>query len=379
MSGAVALAADQRLTAYDFGPEHPMAPRRLPLALSLMRHSGVLTDADLLEFGPADKADLRLVHDQDYLDALTLLSADPGADPAAAARFGFVGDNEPFWGMDEAAREIAGATVAAVDAVAEGRVAHAFSPMGGLHHARRRQASGFCLINDVAVAIARCTRRRPWRVLYVDLDVHHGDGVQAAFYDDPRVLTVSLHETGRHLWPGSGDPYELGEPPGVGRSINLPLEPYTDDQGFLDAFDAVVAPLAATFRPDLLVSQDGCDGHAADPLADLHLTTGCFRELARRLHAIAHQHCQGRWVATGGGGYEVDRVVPRAWTLLWAELAERPLPPRIPESWRQAESGRARATLPTAWEDPPLDPLPIAAQVRELNARTVRLVRRLAR
>ena len=171
--------------------------------------------------------------------------------------------------MDEAARLVAGATMAALDAVAGGDLAHVFAPVAGLHHAQRRRAVGFCVVNDVAVAIARCTRAWPLRVLYVDLDAHHGDGVQAAFYDDPRVCTVSLHETGRYLFPGSGEVHELGRPPGVGRSVNLPLEPRTGDDGFLAAFDAVVEPLAAAFRPDVLVTQNGCDGHADDPLSDL--------------------------------------------------------------------------------------------------------------
>jgi histone deacetylase-like protein len=255
-----------------------------------------------------------------------------------------------------------------VDAVATGELAHAFAPVAGLHHAQRRRAVGFCLVNDVAAAIARCTRAWPLRVLYVDLDAHHGDGVQAAFYDDPRVCTVSLHETGRYLFPGTGEVHELGRLPGVGRSVNVPLEPRTGDDGFLAAFDAVVEPLAAAFRPDLLVTQNGCDGHADDPLSDLALSLRGYRELARRLHRLAHRHCRGRWVATGGGGYDLDRVVPRAWALLWSELSGRRLPARVPGGAGGWVEPRRRRRPPAG--DGDRDPEP-------RNRRTVRAVRRL--
>jgi acetoin utilization deacetylase AcuC-like enzyme/GNAT superfamily N-acetyltransferase len=381
VSGACALAADDRLAAYDFGPDRPFQAGRLDTGLSLLRAARVLDDGDLLAFGPAADADLELIHDRDYLEALARFST-PGAgaaDPAEAARFGLVGDNRPFPGMDEAGRLVAGATVAAVDAVAAGELAHAFAPVAGLHHAQRRRAVGFCLVNDVAVAIARCTRAWPLRVLYVDLDAHHGDGVQAAFYDDPRVCTVSLHETGRYLFPGSGEVHELGRPPGAGRSVNVPLEPRTGDDGFLAAFDAVVEPLAAAFRPDLLVTQNGCDGHADDPLSDLTLSLRGFRELARRLHRLAHRHCQGRWVATGGGGYDLARVLPRAWALLWSELSGRRLPGRVPSGWLATHPGPPDPSA--TWLDPrPRRRERAKARRRELearNSRTVRTVRRL--
>jgi acetoin utilization deacetylase AcuC-like enzyme len=361
VSGACAVAADERLAAYDFGPDHPFQAGRLQTSLSLLRSAGVLDDADLLGFGPAADADLELVHDRAYLAALARFSADPAPDdPAAAARFGLVGDNRPFPGMEAAARLVAGATMASLDAVAAGDLTHVFAPVAGLHHAKRDRAVGFCLVNDVAVAIARCTRAWPLRVLYVDLDAHHGDGVQAAFYDDPRVCTVSLHETGRYLFPGSGEVHELGRPPGTGRSVNVPLEPRTGDDGVLAAFDAVVEPLAAAFRPDLLVTQNGCDGHADDPLSDLTMSLRGYRALARRLHRLAHRHCRGRWVATGGGGYDLDRVVPRAWALLWSELSGRRLPSRVTAGWREPRRRR-----------------PPARELEERNQRTVRAVRRL--
>ena len=381
MSGACAVAADERLAAYDFGPDRPFQAGRLEAGLSLLRAAKVLDDDDLLAFGPAGDADLELIHDRDYLEAVARFSADPPpADPAEATRFGLVGDNRPFPGLDQAARLVTGATMAALDAVAGGDLAHVFAPVAGLHHAQRRRAVGFCVVNDVAVAIARATRAWPLRVLYVDLDAHHGDGVQGAFYDDPRVCTVSLHETGRYLFPGTGEVHELGRPPGSGRSVNVPLEPRTGDDGFLDAFDAVVEPLAAAFRPDLLVTQNGCDGHADDPLSDLALTLRGYRELARRLHKLAHRHCQGRWVATGGGGYDLDRVVPRAWAVLWSELSGRRLPARVPPAWLAA---RPERNSPSGWLEARQrrrrgSTGPGARRLEERNQRTVRAVRRLA-
>jgi acetoin utilization deacetylase AcuC-like enzyme len=383
VSGACAVAADQRLAAYDFGPDRPFQAGRLAAGLSLLRAAKVLDEDDLLAFDPAGQADLELIHDRDYLEALARFSVAGAApaDPAEATRFGLVGDNRPFPGMDEAARLVAGATMAALDRVAAGDLAHVFAPVAGLHHAQRRRAVGFCLVNDVAVAIARCTRAWPLRVLYVDLDAHHGDGVQAAFYDDPRVCTVSLHETGRYLFPGTGEVHELGRPPGTGRSVNVPLEPRTGDDGFLAAFDAVVEPLAAAFRPDLLVTQNGCDGHADDPLSDLTLSLRGFRELARRLHRLAHRHCQGRWVATGGGGYDLHRVVPRAWALLWSELSGRRLPSRVPSAWLADRPEPARDG-PAGWLEPRQrrrrSAGPGARALEERNQRTVRAARRLA-
>jgi acetoin utilization deacetylase AcuC-like enzyme len=378
VSGTAALAANDRLAAYDFGPGHPFQAGRLEAGLSLLRAARVLDDGDLLALEPAAGADLELIHDRDYLQAMARFAV-PGAeaaDPAGAARFGLVGDNRPFPGMDAAARLVAGATAAAVDAVAAGDRTHVFAPVAGLHHAQRRRAVGFCLVNDIAVAIARATRTWPLRVLYVDLDAHHGDGVQAAFYDDPRVCTVSLHETGRYLFPGTGEVHELGRPPGTGRSVNVPLEPTTGDEGFLAAFDAVVEPLAAAFRPDLLVTQNGCDGHADDPLSDLTLSLRGYRDLARRLHRLAHRHCGGRWVATGGGGYDLERVVPRAWALLWSELSGRRLPSRVPAAWLATHPG------PSAWTEPRRrrrdEGSGGAREVEERNRRTVRTVRRLA-
>jgi Histone deacetylase domain len=218
------------------------------------------------------------------------------------------------------------------------------------------RASGFCIYDDPALAIARA-RRDGLRVMYIDLDVHHGDGVQAMHWDDPGVLTVSIHETGRALFPGSGDADEVGEGIAAGTSVNVPVPPETGERAWLGAVTSLLPELAATFAPDLVVSQHGADSHAWDPLAHLNVTTTAHGAAARLVDAIAHRHAQGRWLATGGGGYDAYRVVPRTWALTWLAGAHREVPATTPEAWRDrwaAEAARyGQAPLPERFEDEP--------------------------
>ena len=244
----------------------------------------------------------------------------------------------------------------------------------------RARASGFCIYNDVALAIARA-RRDGLRVLYVDLDVHHGDGVQALHYSDPGVLTISFHETGRSLFPGTGFPAEMGEGIAAGTSVNVPFEPMTGPEPWLAAVEALVPPLAAAFGPDLVVSQHGADGHVWDPLASLSLTTTAMGRAARLVDRVAHRFAGGRWLATGGGGYSIYRAVPRAWALTWLAGAHRDVPGRLPDEWlRRWEGDAARweaGPMPDGFEDGPGLPganeigLPAGEQAR----RTLELVR----
>jgi GNAT superfamily N-acetyltransferase len=216
--------------------------------------------------------------------------------------------------------------------------------------------------------------------MYIDLDVHHGDGVQAAFYDDPRVLTVSFHETGRYLFPGTGAVPELGSGAGIGSSVNVPLAAFTEDGSWLEAVIAILPPLAERFRPDLIVSQHGCDGHVLDGQSHLVLTLRAYQESARLVHRLAHEYCDGRWVATGGGGYDPVRVVPRAWAGVWAEMAGRRLPARIPAAWRTAWQPAAEGPIPAGFDDPPdiVPEIPRRPAIEEENRVTVARVRDLA-
>jgi acetoin utilization protein AcuC len=258
-----------------------------------------------------------------------------------------------FPGMHEASALVAGATLAAARAVWAGSAQHGVSIAGGLHHAMRARASGFCVYNDPAIAIAALLRAGAKKIAYVDLDVHHGDGVEAAFYDDPRVLTISLHETPALLFPGTGWPAETGGPDAPASAVNVALPGGTGDAGWLRAFHAIVPPLLAAFEPEILVSQHGCDTHRLDPLADLELTVDGQRAAHAAVHELAHLHAGGRWRLTGGGGYELVRVVPRTWTHLLAEAAGAPLDPRTPTptAWRDYVRERTGRAAPESMTD----------------------------
>lgn len=235
-----------------------------------------------------------------------------------------------------------------------GEALHAVNFAGGLHHAMPGGASGFCIYNDAALAIARLLELGAERVAYVDVDVHHGDGVQAAFWEDPRVLTISLHEHPRTLFPQTGWPEETGaDGPAEGSAVNVALPAGTGDAGWLRAFHAVVPELLAEFRPQVLVTQHGADTHFEDPLAHLAVSLDAQRAVQAACHELAHEHADGRWVALGGGGYAVVDVVPRSWSHLVGIAAGHEVAPEavIPESWRQEVFARTRQLAPTRMTD----------------------------
>ena len=344
---------------YDFGPQHPLKPIRVELTVELIRALGLtdLPGVATLPREPFDDGDVVRLHTPDYVAAVRRFSADPS--PAGDMHYGLgYGDNPVFAGMHEASLEVCGASVAAAKAVWEGRAVHAFNPAGGLHHAMPERAAGFCIYNDPGFAIDWLLGHGVERVAYIDVDTHHGDGVQALYYADPRVLTVSLHESGRYLFPGTGFPEEVGTGDGRGTSLNVPLAPATTGEVWLEAFEAIVPLALDAFRPHVLVTQLGCDTHVTDPLAHLALTTDDYVQVAKRLHELAHRHCEGRWVALGGGGYQITSVVPRAWAIYFAELVGAELPHEVPWSWLHAaeEAGRREGSEgpPTTFLDGPL-------------------------
>jgi acetoin utilization protein AcuC len=291
------------------------------------------------------------------------------------AGIGPFGDNPAFHGMHEASAAVAGGSLRAIEAILDGRVEHAFHPGGGLHHAMARRASGFCIYDDPALAIARA-REAGLRVLYVDLDVHHGDGVEAIHAADPGVLTVSFHESGRYLFPGTGFADEIGDGDAAGTIVNVPLPPETGDGAWLGAVTSLLPELAAAFRPEIVVSQHGADSHAWDPLAHLDNTVTAMGAAAGLVHDLAHEHATGRWLATGGGGYDAYRVVPRSWSLVWLAAAHRDVPTETPPAWRErwaAEAGRyGQAPLPLTFDDPPTATDPAAARAIERTVDEVR-------
>jgi acetoin utilization protein AcuC len=321
---------DEGYLAYDFG-DHPLRPLRLDLTIRLAHSLGVLDRLDVIAPTPADDAQLLTVHDADYLDAIREASNDPSFEGYGLG----TGDDPVFPGMFEASALIAGGSALAALQVASGAVEHSVNIAGGLHHAMQGYASGFCVINDVVLAIRTLLATGVKRVAYVDIDVHHGDGVQAAFYGDPRVFTVSIHQDPRTLFPGTGFADEVGVGTGTGTSINLPLPPGTGDADWLQAFGAVVLPAVSAFKPEVLVTQCGCDTHHEDPLAALELSVDGQRTAIAALHRLAHRVAGGKWLALGGGGYGIVRCVPRTWTHLLAEASGVSVAPDtpIPSDW----------------------------------------------
>ncbi len=373
------LVYGPRSASYDFGPAHPLTPRRFGPGIELLRAVGAEPG---LAPEPAPDDELLWCHAPRYLEIVKRFSRQPYG--PAEAGIGEGGDDPAFAGMHEAGAMVAGGSLRATEAILRDDVEHAFHPGGGLHHAMPDHASGFCIYDDPALAIARA-RRDGLRVLYVDLDVHHGDGVQAIHWADPGVLTVSFHETGRTLFPGTGGVGELGDGIAAGTSVNVPLEPGTGENAWLAAIEAVLAEVAAAFGPDLIVSQHGADSHAWDPLAHLRVTTTAMGRAARLVDRLAHRHAAGRWLATGGGGYDAYRVVPRTWSLVWLAGAHRDVPVATPSAWRERWAGDAarfgQAPLPATFNDLPNAGLPIDEAQTAADARsttTVELVRRLA-
>jgi acetoin utilization protein AcuC len=348
-------------TRYDLGPGHPLTPRRFGPGIDLVRAAAGSPPA-MLAPEPVEDVDLAQVHLPRYIDVVRRPSVDPGGMPAAGLG---PGDTPAFPGMHDAAAAVAGGSIRAVEEILAGRTSHAFHPGGGLHHAMPGRAAGFCVYNDPALAIA-VARRAGCRVLYVDLDVHHGDGVQAIHWDDPGVMTFSIHQSGETLFPGSGFVDELGEGVAAGTAINLPLDPFTGEAGWIEAIRTVLPVVAAAFGPDIVISQHGADAHAWDPLANLRVTTTAMGEAARIVDGIAHRWAGGRWLATGGGGYDAYRVVPRVWSLVWLAQLHREGDQPTPAAWRNAWAIEAerygQSPLPERLEDVANAGLPIDAR-----------------
>jgi acetoin utilization protein AcuC len=361
MACTLHVAWDERLVDYHFGPGHPLAPVRVELTMQLAHQFGLWNQPGVTVTTPvpASDADLELVHDAAYVmgvEAISRWAEHPDASDElkgdqlrAAHMFGLgTEDNPVFAGMHEASALVAGATLAAAHAVWSGSAQHGASIAGGMHHAMAAHASGFGVYNDPAIAIAWLLEQGAERVAYVDIDAHHGDGVQTAFYADPRVLTISLHQHPRTLFPFTGLPGETGAVGAEGSAVNVALPAGTGDASWLRAFHAIVPPLLRQFRPQILVSQHGADTHRLDPLAHLELSIDGQRAAHAAIHALAHDLAGGRWLLTGGGGYDLVRVVPRTWTHLLAEAAGQPVDPAAPTplAWRDYVARRTCLPAP---------------------------------
>lgn len=306
---------------YSFSAYHPLRPERVTLAQTLAQMMGILHDEEIVRVSSAKPELVAQVHSPRYVQVVQALSE--GKHVPGYHEFGFAsGDNPPFRGMFEASLAVVGGSVAAAQAVMDGAEV-AVNLAGGLHHARREEAAGFCIFNDPAVAI-HVLKQKYRRIVYLDIDVHHGDGVQWLYYRDPQVLTISIHESGRFLFPGTGHPDEIGAGEGRGTSANIALGRYADDEIWWWAFQQVVPALFRWFQPEVVVLQMGADTHYTDPLAHVSLTTQGW------LRAVQWVVGQGvPIVATGGGGYSLTAVT-RMWTMALATLKGVPVPNQIP-------------------------------------------------
>jgi len=340
--------------AYDLGADHPFARyRQLPLFDLLARHD-LVDDSEWLRPLSATREEMRLAHTDAYLDVLQALDAwDPDAGQTdrelllRAREHGLgYGDNPLAPGQHRASAAVAGASLHGVHAILSGAAPRACNTTGGLHHAMPDRASGFCLVNDLVVAIRTARAEGLQRVLYVDFDVHHGDGVEYAFREDPSVVTVSFHESPDSLWPGTGRASDRGWGKGAGSVVNVPLPAGTGDDAWCEAIATTLPRVVREFEPELIVSQHGCDPHRDDPLAHLECTLAAFRYAAECTRDLADEVCGGRWLATGGGGYQPYSVIPRAWATLWCVMSGKPIPERVDEGWRAHWGERSGQTMP---------------------------------
>jgi acetoin utilization protein AcuC len=374
MSGNSVFVYSEDLLKYKFNSHHPFNQLRLKLTLDLLKKAGAITDQQIIAPRAATDDELCLIHDPDYVNAVRLAGHGQLREEAAEG-FGLGTDDTPiFQNMHEASSLLVGGTLTAVDQVMTGRAMHALHLGGGLHHGFRGKASGFCIYNDSSVAIKYLQEKYGARVLYVDTDAHHGDGVQWSFYDDPNACTLSIHETGRYLFPGTGNVNERGQGKGYGYSFNVPVDAFTEDESWLDAYRQALTEVAEFFKPDVILTQNGADSHYYDPLTHLTATMKIYREIPKLAHQIAHQYCGGKWIAVGGGGYDIWRVVPRAWALIWMEMTENSnCYGSLPGEWIQAWQAKADVPLPKEWEDPDgiYQPIPRKQEISEKNSQTL--------
>jgi len=374
MSGKAAFIYSDDYQTYKFKKGHPFNQYRLKITLDLLKKSKAITDQDILSPRFATDEEIGLIHDNRYIEAVKKAGYGKLSEDEAE-KFGLGTEDTPiFSNMHEASSLIVGGTLTAVEAVMSGQYAHALNLGGGLHHSFRGRASGFCIYNDCAIAIQYIRKNYQAKVLYIDTDAHHGDGVQLAFYDDSYVCTLSIHETGRYLFPGTGTIYERGHGEGYGYSFNIPLDAFTEDESFLDCYKQSLTKIIEYFKPDVIVTQNGADAHYYDPLTHLSASMQIYREIPKLAHELAHQYCNGRWIGLGGGGYDIWRVVPRAWSLLWMEMSGQDLPiGPLPEEWRERWQKESPVALPYTWEDPDdmFEPIPRKKEIEEKNLLTL--------
>lgn len=356
---------------YKFSESHPFNHKRLNLTMDLLQRIGAIDETQIIPPRMATDEEIALAHDPAYIE-IVKKAGHGELTPQQCESYGIGTDDTPiFENMHEASALLVGGTLQAVDQVLQGNSEHAINLGGGLHHGFRGRASGFCIYNDSSVAIKYIQKNYGMRVLYVDTDAHHGDGVQWAFYDDPNVCTLSIHETGRYLFPGTGNITERGNGEGYGTSFNFPIDAFTEDESFLEIYEAAMREVFEFFKPDVVLTQNGADAHYFDPLTHLYGTMAIYREIPKLAHKLAHEYCEGRWIAVGGGGYDIWRVVPRAWSMVWLEMNDLEIPTGpLPQDWLDRWQPESPVELIPTWEDPEalFEPVPRKAEIEEKNA-----------
>ncbi len=370
---AVFIFSDE-LLRYRFSDQHPFNQFRITLTMDLLHKLDALSDEDIVPPRMATDEELLLNHDIHYVNAIKSASVGTlSADKAESYGIG-TEDTPIFKGMHDASAYLVGGTLTAVDYVMSGKAKHALHLGGGLHHGFKGRASGFCVYNDSSVAIKYLQEKYNARVLYVDTDAHHGDGVQWSFYDDPNVCTLSIHETGRYLFPGTGNINERGNGKGYGYAFNIPLDAFTEDESFLNAYETAFREIIEYFKPDVILTQNGADAHYYDPLTHLSSTMKIYKHIPALAHQLAHEYCEGRWIAVGGGGYDIWRVVPRAWSLIWLEMTNQTsLTQNFPERWVAEWETKSPFSLPVSWDDPSTmyPAIPRKQEISEKNFNTL--------
>ncbi len=347
-AGKTALLYSEKLLDYDLGPNHPLRPIRVKLTYNLLKEKGALNDrnVDVVEPRSATRQEILLFHVEEYVRLVEKYSQ-------RGSGILDMGDTPAFKGCYEATSLVVGASLKACDVIMSRDFDHAFNPSGGLHHAHPERASGFCIFDDPAISIRYLkSKHGVKRLVYLDIDAHHGDGVMYGFYEDPSVLDIDFHESGRYLFPGTGFPDETGAGKAKGLKINIPFPPEAGDEAYLETFRRLVPSLLRQFRPEIILVQCGADGHFDDRLAHLRLSTNFYREAIGEMHRLAHELCNGRLLVFGGGGYNLANV-PRVWATAFATLAGLDLDDQIPPHWAEEFKNLTREDPPDKFNDPP--------------------------
>ena len=367
MGGMTGLVWDEKFLDYNFGPQHPLRPIRVKLTYELIKSMGILQQESVEVIKPrrATREEILLFHEDDYVKLVEEYSK-----RGSGLLDG--GDTPAFKGCYEATSLVVGASIVAADRLMSGTLSHAFNPSGGLHHAHPERASGFCIFNDPAIVIAHLKSRYDLkRLVYLDVDAHHGDGVMYGYYDDPAVLDIDFHESGKFLFPGTGFPDEIGMGAAQGLKLNIPLPPSTGNEAYFEAFRQIVPDMLRKFKPEIILVQCGADGHIDDRLAHLRLTTGVYAEVVSEMHLLAHELCNGRLLLFGGGGYTLPNV-PRVWTVAFSTLAGVKPSDDIPANWAKDFEESAEEVPPhKLYDEPTSDDKTTLTQVR----RTVKELR----